>query len=53
MNMKRFRHVGVYYRDTDGVMKRIPGLKLFIDRGDLVEVYTKYDGPRINLEAIE
>ncbi|MBT6894111.1 MAG: hypothetical protein HOA20_01835 [Rhodobacterales bacterium] len=46
--MKRFRNVSIYYRDSDGIMKKIPNVKLFYDTGfggrfkgeKLVKVYT-------------
>ncbi len=40
--MKRFRNVSVYYRNSDGIMKKIPNVKLFYDtKGEqLVKVYT-------------
>jgi len=40
----RFRHVSTYYRDTSGVMRKIPELKLFIDDKVLVKVYTLKPG---------
>jgi len=40
--MKRFRNVSVYYRNSDGIMKKIPNVKLFYDtKGEkMVKVYT-------------
>jgi hypothetical protein len=47
--MKRFRNVSIYYRNSDGIMKKIPNVKLFLDKGfggrgvkgeKLVKVYT-------------
>ena len=38
----RFRHVKVYYRDREGIMRSIPHITLFIDGGVLVKVYTVY-----------
>jgi len=51
--MKRFRHVGLYYRDRDGVFRRIPHLVLFIDGDDLVKVYTNKPGKSVLLEVKE
>ena len=38
----RFRNVSIYYRNSDGIMKKIPNIKLFLDsKGEnLVKVYT-------------
>lgn len=44
--MKRFSYKSIYYRDSDGVQKRIPGgLRIMIDneKGVLVKVYTLSD----------
>jgi len=41
--MKRFRNVSIYYRNSDGIMKKIPNVKVFIDtkNKDLpVKMYT-------------
>ena len=50
--MKRFRNVSVYYRNSDGIMKKIPNVRLYLTKekyisgkgykkGDnLVKVYT-------------
>ncbi len=41
--MKRFRNVSVYYRNSDGIMKKIPNVKVFIDtknKDTLVKMYT-------------
>ena len=40
--MKRYRTVSIYYRNSDGIMKKIPNVKLFYDtKGEkLLEVYT-------------
>lgn len=46
----RFRHVSVYYRDSNKVMRKIPGLVLFIDDGVLVKVYTLIDGKKREIE---
>ena len=46
----RFRHVSVYYRDSNKVMRKIPNLVLFIDNGVLVKVYTLADGKKQEIE---
>jgi hypothetical protein len=40
--MKRFRHVSLYYRDENKVMRKVPGLVIMIDTktDHLVKVYT-------------
>lgn len=38
--MKRFRSVSVYYRDEEGVMRKIPHMKAHIARGKVFRVYT-------------
>ena len=50
--MKRFRNVSVYYRNSDGIMKKIPNVRLFLTKekyisgkgykkvDNLVKVYT-------------
>ena len=30
--MKRFRNVSVYYRNSDGIMKKIPYVRLFLTK---------------------
>ena len=42
----RFRNVSIYYRNSDGIMKKIPNIKLFLDtKGNhLVKVYTLSPG---------
>jgi len=47
----RFRHVKVYYRDRERVMRVIPGITLFIDGGVLVKVYTLQDNKGIKIDT--
>tara|TARA_R110002110_G_scaffold135567_1_gene319728 strand:- start:895 stop:1044 length:150 start_codon:yes stop_codon:yes gene_type:complete len=38
--MKRFRSVSVYYRDEEGVMRKIPHVVAHLSRGKVFRVYT-------------
>jgi|TARA_R110000823_G_C15853923_1_gene492464 hypothetical protein len=38
--MKRFRTVSVYYRDEEGVMRKIPHVVAHLDKGSVFRVYT-------------
>ena len=45
-----FRHVAIYYRDENKVMRRIPDTVLFISQGKLVSITQGYLGQRIKLD---
>jgi hypothetical protein len=53
--MKRFRHVSLYYRDENKVFRKVPGIKLLVNKlnGRLVEVYTLPTAAESESERIE